>query len=324
MQSMDLITLNLAMRAKAKAAAFYLYDPLVSLIDIGFRIKESEGKRVTEEPTVRVHLRRKLRGNAFESFATRYPERVIDERRIGFPTDIIEANYRLQQQRLASSPTTYRTGVHNPLKGGISISNEWNYGYGTLGGIVTDRKTGSEMILSNWHVLAGSDNVREGLRIYQPGTGDGGWFNYTVARLSRHAMGIGIDAAVAELTGSRFGVNEQFKLGAVLGVEQPMPGTRVVKSGRASGVTEGLIDGVEGVKIIPYGWSYRTVKNIVHIAQTADKGEVSAPGDSGSWWLEKSTMKAVGLHFAGDNEPEYGLAIAMPPVLDALNVDIVL
>ena len=45
-------------------------------------------------------------------------------------------------------------------------------------------------------------------------------------------------------------------------------------------------------------------------------------GDSGSWWLEGATHRAVGLHFAGSNDPEYGLAIAMPQVLEALNIDI--
>ena len=51
--------------------------------------------------------------------------------------------------------------------------------------------------------------------------------------------------------------------------------------------------------------------------------EVSRGGDSGSWWLEEDTHQAVGLHFAGQDDPETALAIAMPQVLDALNVDIV-
>jgi endonuclease G len=51
--------------------------------------------------------------------------------------------------------------------------------------------------------------------------------------------------------------------------------------------------------------------------------EVSRGGDSGSWWLEDETNQAVALHFAGYDYPvETALAIAMPPVLAVLNVEI--
>jgi endonuclease G len=51
-------------------------------------------------------------------------------------------------------------------------------------------------------------------------------------------------------------------------------------------------------------------------------GEVSRPGDSGSWWLNTVTKEAIGLHFAGSDMPERALALNMPSVLDALNVEI--
>jgi endonuclease G len=137
-------------------------------------------------------------------------------------------------------------------------------------------------------------------------------------------MNEGIDAAVATLSGEREILNDQLDLGPVSGVTAPMLDMHVTKSGRTSEVTHGIITGVGGVKTIPYAGFERIVRHIVHIAQTPERGEVSAPGDSGSWWLEKGTNKAVGLHFAGDNMPEYGLAIAMPQVLAALNVDIII
>jgi endonuclease G len=52
------------------------------------------------------------------------------------------------------------------------------------------------------------------------------------------------------------------------------------------------------------------------------EGEVSRSGDSGSWWLESSTKSAIGLHFAGGNQPERALALDMQAVLNALDVDI--
>ena len=40
-------------------------------------------------------------------------------------------------------------------------------------------------------------------------------------------------------------------------------------------------------------------------------------------WLDAATDSAVGLHFAGSNFPERGLAIDLPSVLEALEVDLV-
>ncbi len=324
MVSIDLAEFNAAKQAKARAVAFHLYDPNVSLIDVGWRIMEQAGNQVTNQLRVRVHLRRKSRGSVFEAFRQHNPERVIDEKRIGFPVDIVQGKYKQHQWWLSPSNISVRSKLYRPLRGGISISNERGYGYGTLGGKVKDRTTGAEMILSAWHVLDGYAGMKPGLRILQPGVGDGGNPYQAIARFSRHAMNNGIDAAVAELDNSRSIVNDQLELGSVSGAAYPNLGMRVAKSGRTSSITEGYIDGVEGVVIMPYQGFTRIVHHVIHIAQLPEGGEVSAPGDSGSWWLEKSTMKAVGLHFAGDNEPEYGLAIAMPPVLDALNVDIAL
>jgi endonuclease G len=314
-----------AMQARRRAAAFHLYNPRVVLIDFGLRIQEREGRRIINEPTVRVHVRYKPKGQAFETFAARNRNQVIDEDRIGFPIDIIEADYRLHW--FWRSPWTRvvppRAKVYDTLCGGISISNEWAATYGTLGGFVKDRATGQVMILSAWHVLAGSGYAASGLRIFQPGYGDGGRQQHTVARFTRHAMDFGIDAAVAELEGNRTVTSAQLELGQVTGMTTPIPGMKVIKSGRGTEVTSGIVDGVDGVTMVPYGMFPRTVRHVVHIAQAKPGDEVCAGGDSGSLWLEDSTKKAVALHFAGDDFPEYGLAAAMPQVLEALDVDLI-
>ncbi len=324
MNGVDQKELSRAYSASRRAVAFHLADPNVSLIDIGFRIKEREGKRVTPQMTVRVHLRRKLRGAAFESFAARHPERIVDEQNIGFPVDIVEAEYPLQFHRFRQPIRSTRVGVHETLEGGISISNEWSFGFGTLGGFVKDRDTGEVMLLSNWHVLAGSAWARRGLRIYQPGFGDGGRRQHTVAHLERHAMAHGIDAAVAKLTDARPHTNTELGIGPVNGATVPALGMRVTKSGRTTKVTEGAITGVSGVAKIPYGGFERFVRHITHIAKVDESEKVSEAGDSGSWWLEKMSRHAVALHFAGDNDPnsEYGLAVDIQQVLNTLNVDV--
>ena len=73
------------------------------------------------------------------------------------------------------------------------------------------------MPLGLWH-------ARPGWPIYQPGQGDGGTTADTVARLSRYAMAANLDAAVAELTGARKLINDQFDLAPVKGVGWAEPG----------------------------------------------------------------------------------------------------
>jgi hypothetical protein len=317
MLSIDPMDLRMAVRARNRATAHYLSNPRVSLIDVGLKIKEQQGNRIINQLCVRVHLINKPTGPAFESFRSASPGQVIDEEVVGYPLDIIETRYRQHQSELRQS----RARAHSPLRGGISVSNEWFFNFGTLGGIVKDQETGKQMILSNWHVLAGSSRAPAGLRIYQPGYGDGGDSRSTIARLKRHAMEQYIDAAVAELNDQRPTINDQLGIGSVSGVETPALGMRVIKSGRTSAVTRGIITGIGGVSTIQYGRFPHQIRHIVHIA-TADGDEVSAGGDSGSWWLEESTRRAIGLHFAGSNNPEYGLALEMAQVLQALKVDL--
>jgi endonuclease G len=112
------------------------------------------------------------------------------------------------------------------------------------------------------------------------------------------------------------------EVGLVAGMVDPVLGMRVIKSGRRTGVTTGVITGVYGYSFQRYFGFSRIIRDIVHIAPEQPGQEISAPGDSGSWWLERSMLRAVALHFAGSNDPEFGMALSMPKVLEALNVDI--
>jgi endonuclease G len=205
--------------------------------------------------------------------------------------------------------------------GGISISNEFHVTYGTLGGKVYDKKTGDEMILSNWHVLAADWRARRGQLIYQPGRLDGGTYKNTFAYLVRDAMSDNLDAAVARLNGNRQLVNEQLGLGAVSGVGNWQLGLTVVKSGRSSQITHGNIVEIESTVRIRYGHLERLIRDVM-VIDPRNNDEISSPGDSGSWWLNEETREAVGLHFAGCNLPERALALNMQSVLNALSVEI--
>lgn len=321
----DRMTLARARRALREAVQAHLFDPNVGLIDFGH--PEHGGRIAETEVAIRFHVRRKLSGPALEAAVGAGQTRPIPPFIAGFPTDVPEGTYRLQQWSgwggWGQSPGMNSRTVHaDPLRGGLSISDEYHYAAGTLGGLVIDRATGAAMILSNWHVLVSDWGARAGQRIYQPGRLDGGTSLDTVATLTRDAMAANLDAAVASLNSSRRLVNDQLDLEAVTGVGQAELGMQVVKSGRTSGVTYGRVTAVEGIAKMSYGFLERIIRHIVTIEPRSNFEEVSAPGDSGAWWLDQATGQAIGLHFAGSNFPERGLALDMPTVLDALNVDL--
>jgi hypothetical protein len=329
-------TLTAAHEALNRAVNIHLRDPNVSLVDLGWRIRDSQGGRVdVGDLRVRVHVRQKYSERAanLESFA---PQHLVSEAAIGFPVDVPRANYRANNwlwfpPSHLSSPTPIpvfghdRNSAHSPMRGGISVAGAFLSSYGTLGGKVIDRQTRAEMLLSNWHVLVASWAASPGTAVYQPVRGNP---NNIVARLTRDGLGQYVDAAVATLTGSRRLENNQLGLGPVKGSGGAQRDMAVIKSGVRTGITTGMITGTDGRLLMNYGGYGQVIRGVVHIAPPGgfENQTVSEGGDSGSWWLEQNSRKAVGLHFAGDTDPdrEYALAIDMPLVLDTLNVDVAL
>jgi hypothetical protein len=298
---------RLALRSTARQQ---LFDPQnrVTMIDYGIPIRSGSADT---DPTLRFHVQQKRSTPELESLGIPLIPRQIGE----FTTDVIEGSYRPH----AGLPTQRQ----NPLCGGSSISDILHLSAGTLGCLVRDRLTGQPMILSNWHVLVVEWFSRVGKPICQPGRLDGGDARDIVATLTRHAMQHHIDAAVATLNGVRQLSTKQLGLGEVSGIAEPQLGMQVVKAGRTTGITKAFVSGVDGEARINYRGIIRGIRHVVTLSPQ-NGGEVSAPGDSGSCWMEQATNRAIGLHFAGSNSPETGLAIAMQPVLDALNIDLLI
>ncbi len=311
--------------ALQEAVHRWIYDPNVMLIDYGW--SEKDGVLDNTKLAIRVHLIQKFKGGpALELAISEGLTRAEIPGSIGgFPVDKpVSGRLRLQRGWGAGEWRNPRLCRASTMQGGISVSNASLRGSGTLGGLVRDRETRDPMILSNWHVLAGHWSIRPGWPIYQPGWSDGGRPADTIATYSHSAMSSNLDAAVAALTGSRQLINDQFDLAPVRGVSWAMPGMEVIKSGRTTGVTYGRVTGVEGTFGGYFGGVYRLIRNVVTIVPRTDREPVvSEKGDSGSVWLEEETMHAVGLHFVGNDDPEYAQAIDMQPILDALNVDMV-
>ncbi|HEX9925962.1 MAG TPA: hypothetical protein VGD99_25115 [Anaerolineae bacterium] len=328
--TIDRMILANARRAVRQAVGDLLFDPNINLIDFGY--PERNGNLVQDELAIRFHVYQKLADAALETAIETGVTHLIPPSLGEFSTDVPEGTYRPQSYWWGGwwRPPATNTRILRvePLRGGISISNENRRTYGTLGGLVIDRATGHEMILSSWHILrpdrlGRTDKATQSdQRICQPGRLDGGTPADTVTTLSRDAIAVNLDAAVATLNGSRRLINDQVELGPVRGVSQAEPGMMVIKSGRRTGVTQGLVTGIEGVAKIRYGQVDRIIRNVVTIEPGPLLGEVSAPGDSGSIWLEQQSRHAVGLHFAGSHAPGRGLALDMPAVLEALNVNL--
>lgn len=324
--SIDRMTLAYARRA-LREARYHVYDPNVTLIDFGHG--QVGGASVEEKLAIRFHVQRKYAPVALEGAVAAGRTSALPSSIGGFPTDVIQKAFAPHRGWWSSWGWWPRPSVEaraeraDPMQGGISISDERHNAYGTLGGLVADRASGARMILSNWHVLVAEWGARPGLRILQPGRLDGGTGADAVASLTRDAMAANLDAAVATLEGGRGLTTSQLGVGEVRGAARAELGMELVKSGRRTGVTYGVVRGVEGIARMSYGSVARVIQNVVTIEPRLAAEEVSAAGDSGSWWLERATLRAVGLHFAGSDLPETGLALDMPAVLDQLGVDVV-
>ena len=234
----------------------------------------------------------------------------------GFPVDVIEAVYGpsdaaatepmvLEDANDVAIAAIERTTAFDPLLGGISCGNR-RVTAGTIGAIVFDRTSGQPMILSNWHILAGASAAVVGEGILQPGGADGG--TEVVATLTRMRLDTRMDAAVATLNSARGYARDILGLGPISGTEAATLGMLVVKSGRTTGITRGVVDGVSmSVSINYVDPGVITFTNQIRIVPRAPwpavDYEVSMGGDSGSIWLNEANNRAIGLHFAGERDP---------------------
>jgi len=196
--------------------------------------------------------------------------------------------------------------AYRPLRGGIAIMNPFVGELGTLGMIVTSDGT-DRWLLSALHVLAPPTGATDGQPIYQPVRGGS---ETPIAVTQSDRVSTTFDAAAALVDDGIDSVTEVLQFGSVLGVSSPAAGMRVVKSGLATGVTEGVIESVTGswvqIRVLP-GFP--------------SKYQLSEPGDSGSIWINQATGRAVALHVTGsDTGVEVAWARPLTEVLAGLRL----
>lgn len=311
----------------------WLRRPGVTGVDVGFKIKDD---KLTDDLAIRVHVARKIAVGELASTEIFNESGKAPKKIGGFPVDVIEGQYGPSATALAEPMVLEdadedaiagieRITAFDPLLGGISCGNP-RVTAGTIGAIVFDRATCRPMILSNWHVLAGASAAAVGEGILQPGRIDGG--TQTVATLTRMRLDGRMDAAVATLNNARAHTRDILGLGAISGTEAATLGMLVVKSGRTTGITRGIVDGISMSVLINYGDpGVVAFSNQIRIVPRPPwpgvDYEVSRGGDSGSVWLNEANNRAIGLHFAGETDPvpasENAICSPIGPIQAELN-----
>jgi endonuclease G len=267
-----------------------------------------------------------------------------DGRRI--PVDVLERTYTpahtiveptgARDAALAAPPArVLRRRRLEPLRPGISVSHIDGVA-GTLGAIVFDKSTGAACILSNFHVLQGAaGRIRD--RVVQPGPNDDGNVNANlVGEVLRSHVGLAGDCAVATITDRPF----EASILELDVVPRQMARVEVddvvVKSGRTTGVTRGIVTRVGVVVAHDYGGVIGTRQiGAFEIgpdpAADAAGRILSKEGDSGALWMIEEngavTDIAAGLHFALDVSmsaaAEHALACPIHSVCERLDVTFV-
>ena len=152
--------------------------------------------------------------------------------------------------------------------------------FGTLGAIVYDPIRQQPLGLSDHHVLVGNQGMSAGSGIAQPPSGKQ---SDVIGSLNRWDEAM--DCAVFTFNNLRQISPKIFADSGAnpAGIWNRVIGLRVMKSGRTTGVTFGIIDGIsqDELSVIP------------DPNRLSPRGEISDRGDSGSVWLEELASLAA-------------------------------
>lgn len=182
-----------------------------------------------------------------------------------------------------------------PLRPGASISNPALPAMGTIGFFAT--RSGVCVLVTCGHVAITPGYGKDVLR--QPGGGD------IVADVVR--VTTPLDVAIAKLREGITARNDAIGIGPIAAARAPKVGMRVLKSGYATGVTEGTIKSVDATSIV------------VVPRKGLGRYRLTEPGDSGAVWVTIDTREAVAMHARGNTSgSEYSEAIRADAITTAL------
>lgn len=309
--------------------AAFLNDPNINSVGIGYKIKDG---KPTKELCIQFTVGRKLAENRLESVGTTSIPKVIKIGDMEIATDVVERKFHAGYDILEVEAKSERKRRLATLVPGISVSHPSGTA-GTLGTIVFDVHDGQACMLSNWHVLH-TPNGDLGDAVVQPGPFDDNQVDENRAGvLVRSHLGSAGDCAIARIVGRGFDQNILDLNTKAARFARPSLGDKVVKSGRTTGVTYGVVTRIDTITKINYGGSFGEQKiGGFEIGPDPDRpaedNEVSMGGDSGSIWLiagkdGEATDIMVGLHFAGegkDDPDEHAMACYAHSVFQKLEI----
>jgi endonuclease G len=327
MRKRDLKDKQAIQAAVRQVADDYLKDPNINSVGIGHKMKD--GKR-TGELALQFTVGQKLAPEALEAVATRPIPETITANGIKFSTDVVERDFTQHPVAAETDSKPERKRRLDPMMPGVSIGHIRTTA-GTLGCLVKEDESGQTRVLSNWHVLNG-ETGQLGDAIAQPGPFDDNRVaGNTCGRLVRSFLGLAGDCAIASIV-DRAADEKILGLDVpVRRVGDPELDDLVIKSGRTTDVTYGVVTRVHTVTKLNYGTAGEHQIGSFEIGpdegHPAQNNEISMGGDSGSAWMAvKGSGDAddmmLGLHFAGEtNEPaEYALACYASSVFEKLEI----
>lgn len=327
MRKSDLKNNGAVQAAVRQVADEYLADPNINSVGVGYKV--TDGKR-TNQLALQFTVGQKFAPEAIPEALTRPIPKTITANGITFDTDVVEREFEQHPVAVETGTKSERKKRLDPMKPGISIGNV-HATAGTLGCLVKEQGSGELRVLSNWHVLNG-DKGALGDEIAQPGPYDDNRVSENICgTLVRSFLGLGGDCAIASIS-QRATTASILELGvAVRQIGDPELGDRVVKSGRTTAVTYGLVTRVHTISKLTYGSKGEQQIGGFEIGpddkHPAENGEISMGGDSGSAWMAsdakgKASEMMLGLHFAGETvEPaEYALACYASSVFEKLEI----
>jgi hypothetical protein len=270
------------------------------------------------------HLAVRLQSRSSETqrFVDLVRERVRDELHVGFIGRVTA---------FADVPPTIADLRHacRPLVLGCSIAHIAGTA-GTLGLIAKHRKTGRTVAVSCSHVLAQAGQAKLGDGITQPGRIDGGG-GHVAALLDfvplKTSGSNQIDAAVAVLDESiaiRPGMVPGVGAFTLRDTEVLVPGQKVKKLGRTTGLTQGEITVTElDDLVVDYDIGSVVFDDQIEITGLPNT-PFSQPGDSGSLVIDEG-MTAIGMVFSGNPFATDGAGVSyanpLPKVIAGLDID---
>jgi endonuclease G len=310
----------------------YLRDPNVSSIGIGYKIR---GGRQTKDVSIQFTVATKAEPEALDALDTVALPETITVAGVEVPTDVLQRAYHPDFRVVAEADANARKIRIDPVRPGVSVGHP-AISAGTIGAVVYDVETGRPCVLSNWHVLNGETGTL-GDTVVQPGAHDDNRTDRNhLGPLVRSHLGIAGDAAIAAIEGR--GIDPTILELDVAPDElgDPELGDKVVKSGRTSGVTHGIVRRIDTIAKIDYGGPAGVVEvgcfeiGVDPAKRPAD-GEVSQGGDSGAAWVFKAAngrpnKVLAGLHFAGEgtgDPDEHALACLPRSVFEKLGITLV-